>query len=376
MKRKIRVDAGVGILFVMVLALLFIVQLFHSSSNYSIEEKRTLSSRPSLNVSDIVNGTYQEQLETYNKERFLARRTWSEIKTDVNTLFGAKEIDDVYILDDRLVEGYTKCSEEAVENRVKAINSFIEEHSDLKSSFLLVPNAISIYRDDLPWLSNVASQKTLIDQFTYQLNDSILTPDCNKVLDSHKDEYIFYRSDSHWTTVGAGHVFDNWLQQQDVEYHNPDYKSYTVTQNFAGTLANKIGYYEFEDTIELLVSRNDNTRYIVTYEDNEQVTSVYDSQTLQKDPYTVFLGGNHPIITIDTNVDNNKRLLIFKDSFANAFIPFLVPYYNQIVVIDPRYYDDDLNTLISNNSFTDVMFLYNVNTFFSDTSLQELLTNQ
>ena len=101
---------------------------------------------------------------------------------------------------------------------------------------------------------------------------------------------------------------------------------------------------------------------------------MYESSALdQKDQYEVFFGGNHSRIDITTPLDENKNLLIFKDSYANCLIPFLQPYFRSIIVIDPRYYYDDIDSLITDNSITDILFLYNVDTFMTDTSLADVL---
>ena len=92
-----------------------------------------------------------------------------------------------------------------------------------------------------------------------------------------------------------------------------------------------------------------------------------------KDKYQVFFGGNHTRITISTTVANEKNLLVFKDSFANCFIQFLLPYYQTITIIDPRYYYDSVDTLIENSSITNVLFLYNANTFVRDNSLADVI---
>ena len=117
------------------------------------------------------------------------------------------------------------------------------------------------------------------------------------------------------------------------------------------------------------------TEYVVNYvEEGEKSSSMYVSSALdQKDQYEVFFGGNHSRIDITTPVEENKNLLIFKDSYANCFIPFLQPYFRSIIVIDPRYYYDDVDRLITDNSITDVLFLYNVDTFMTDTSLADVL---
>ena len=106
----------------------------------------------------------------------------------------------------------------------------------------------------------------------------------------------------------------------------------------------------------------------------KKTASMYESSALdQKDQYEVFFGGNHSRIDITTPVEENKNLLIFKDSYANCFIPFLQPYFRSIIVVDPRYYYDDVDRLVTDNSITDILFLYNVDTFMTDTSLADVL---
>ena len=102
--------------------------------------------------------------------------------------------------------------------------------------------------------------------------------------------------------------------------------------------------------------------------------SLYDSKCLEeKDQYTVFLGGNHPRVDIATTSASKRCLLLFKDSYANCFVPFLTPYYQKIILIDPRYYYDKLDTLIRQEGVTDVLFLYNTDTFLTDNALADVL---
>ena len=73
-------------------------------------------------------------------------------------------------------------------------------------------------------------------------------------------------------------------------------------------------------------------------------------------------------------MDSDRVLLMFKDSYANCFIPFLTPYFKEIVVVDPRYYYEDVQELIEAEEVTDVLYLYNANTFFTDNSLTYVLS--
>ena len=87
----------------------------------------------------------------------------------------------------------------------------------------------------------------------------------------------------------------------------------------------------------------------------------------------MFFGGNHPKVEINTTADNERVLLLFKDSYANSFVQFLLPYYQKIIMIDPRYYYDNLDTILTSEGVTDVLFLYSADTFLKDTSLSDVL---
>ena len=115
--------------------------------------------------------------------------------------------------------------------------------------------------------------------------------------------------------------------------------------------------------------------YKVTYASSQTVTAtLYDRTALEsKDHYTVFFGGNHPRVDIDTTAETGKKLLLFKDSYANCFVQFLTPYYETIVMVDPRYYYDNIDTLIKQAGITEVLYLYNLDTFQTDTSLADVL---
>ena len=148
-----------------------------------------------------------------------------------------------------------------------------------------------------------------------------------------------------------------------------------VANDFQGTLASKSGYHASEDKIQVYEAANIEPEYIVTYvEENEKSASMYKSECLEeKDKYTVFFGGNHARVDISTTQPERKNLLLFKDSYANCFVQFLLPYYQNIIMVDARYFYDNIDSLIQNYGITDILFLYNANTFVTDNSLADVL---
>jgi len=186
------------------------------------------------------------------------------------------------------------------------------------------------------------------------------------------------KTDHHWTTLGAWLSFQGVADAMGIKPDPNAYTVYPVTHSFSGALVSKSGYLTFAtDTIDVYVPKNEESYSVVNYvEEQKKSASLYDSEQLKgKDKYAVFLEGNHPIIKIKNPVANGKNLLVIKDSYANAFIPFLTPFYSEITVIDPRYYYDSIDALIADAQITDILYLFNANTFFRDTTLEPVLND-
>jgi hypothetical protein len=191
---------------------------------------------------------------------------------------------------------------------------------------------------------------------------------------------LYYYTDHHWTTEGAYLAYQCAADSMGLS-EMTRYESGVICNDFTGSLVSKSGFIpEQKDCIQIFIPEETEEQilYTVTYEkEMEKTASCYQTSYLTSDdPYQVFFGGNHAIVTINTSLDTERSLLIFKDSYANCFIPFLIDQYRTITVVDPRYYYDDIDILMQTNSYTDVLFLYNVNTLAEDTNLKVVLQNQ
>lgn len=197
-----------------------------------------------------------------------------------------------------------------------------------------------------------------------------------KTLEKNQNKYQYYKTDHHWTSLGAYHAAKQFLKSQGMEIAYSDYERMPVSNSFRGTLESKTGSVFLKDTIDIYVAKN-NPDYLVTYNnDGNPVPTIYDDEALhRKDQYEVFFGGNDSLVQINLNTDSTRHLLIFKDSYANSMIQFLLPYYRSITIVDPRYYYDDITRLIESDMITDVLFLYNYNSFQTDTSLLDVLNS-
>ena len=132
-----------------------------------------------------------------------------------------------------------------------------------------------------------------------------------------------------------------------------------------------------KDEIDVFLPTGDQAlSSVVNYVDEQKKSaSFYDTEKLEtRDKYALFFGGNHAQIKISTPTETDNTLLVLKDSYANSFIPFLAQHYRKIIMIDPRYYFGDLEQLMQVENVQEILYLYNANTFFTDTSLELALT--
>ena len=368
--------AGIFLVFLIVA---FAFNLFSKDKEYSESENRMLAQKPVFSFTNLANGKYMKDMEDYVTDQFFMRDKWINLKVLEDLALGKKESNGVYIgKKDYLMEIPTAPNQKALDNNLDAISNFSASHPDINTVMTLIPNAAYIYDHLIPRNAPVRDQEKDIKYVMNAVSTSLNFVDLTKTMSSHKEEDIYYKTDHHWTTLGARYAFDALSTALGIEKPTQEYKIYPVTHSFQGTLASKSGYDKALDTIEIYVPQGVNTECVVNFTDEGKKTaSVYESAALEnKDKYEVFFGGNHTRIDISTPMEGKKNLLLFKDSYANCFIPFLVPYYRNIIVIDPRYFYDDIESLISDNEITDVLFLYNVNTFLGDNSLGDVLVSE
>ena len=354
-----------------------IVNLILPDKTYSATEKRNLQTLPELSIQQLADGSFMEEFDDYETDQFVGRNVWMSIKTTVERLFGKNESQGVLLCDDGyLMEAFLEPDEELMEKTIQAVNDFKERYAQLDMYFFLVPNDVSVLSDLLPAFAQTGDQNLYIDSFFEGLDDEITLLDVRELFEEKKEELqLYYKTDHHWTTDAA---YEAYLYAADVmDLVVEEYQSGIVTTSFNGALTSKSGFLATSlDSISVYLPVN-TTNYVVTYvEEQRRTVTFYVTDCLSgDDPYQIFFGGNYPQIIIDTDADSDRTLLVLKDSFANCFIPFLASSYKQIVVVDPRYYYDDLNLLMQQYQFTDVLFLYNASTLSEDNNLYAVLNN-
>ncbi len=262
--------------------------------------------------------------------------------------------------------------EETLRLKANALNDFVSHHPEVDMYLLLVPDAAGVWSDRLPRSLDVEDQAAVFSDFADRLAARMVWIDGMAALGAHAEDPLYYRTDHHWTTLGAYDMFLEIADEMGIsDAEGVVYDTYCASSDFNGTLAAASGFLRGErEEIEVFLPR-EYTSCLVTYPDTgETYPSLYSLDALDSDnPYAVFLDGAHPLVEIETGSDNMETLLVVKDSFANSFLPFLIPYYTRILVVDPASYTGSLDTLTEAYGVNDVLFLYGGNSFFSDTNL-------
>ena len=334
---------------------------------FSESENRRLEQTPNFSISQVVDGRYTTNYEKYISNQFPMRDFWIGIKSSMEKLMGKKENNGIYLgKDGYLLEKFNKPKMEELESKVDKINRFALNIPDKSIYFMLIPSGAEILKDKLPNYAPNDSQLEIIETTKKSLSDKIDFVDIYKILSHHKEDYIYYKTDHHWTTDGAYLAYNDLMKAMGIIPNGSEYFERTVvSDNFYGSLYSKSGFRNIKpDDLVIYKTKIYEGIEVEYVEEGKNSNSLYTMKNLdKKDKYTVFLDSNHPYIKIKTNFKEDKKLLIIKDSFANSFIPFLTGHFSEIHVIDPRYYIEDMVDLIKRENIDNILILYSVDTF-------------
>jgi len=365
-----------SVLFSVFLLFIFSVFVLNTISKdriFSEQENRKLNAKPEFSINKLLHSKFTSKYEKYVSDQFILRDSLINIKAASEKIIGKKENNDVYLGHDKfLIAKFKKLDKNSISERLKAINTFARENKKLSKYVMLVPNQVKVLSEKLPANAPEKDQLQFVDKVYSGLDKDIKTINVFNTLNEHKNEYIYYKTDHHWTTKGAYYAYKEFCKSAEINSKNEsDYDIKKVSNNFYGTLYSRAGVRNIgSDEINVYLPKTNEPTLVNFIDKKKKSASLYNSNSLDgKDKYTVFLGGNDSIVKINTCSNSEKRLLVVKDSYANCFIPFLTAHFDQIIVVDLRYYEDDLKTVIKDYGITDVLILYNVNTFFEDPSI-------
>lgn len=352
--------------------------LLTPDKQFSENENRILAQKPVFTVQGLFDGSYTKDIENYLSDQFAFRDEAIYLKSVLERAWGKKAENGAYIgKNGFLFDSQSAFDETKMASVAKQIRKFARKNSSVNMTFALVPNSSYIYAENLPTSLELESQKTQVASFYKMLKKDVNVIDTFTPLMNAKEDYqVFYKTDHHWTTRGAFAVFSKIAKALKISYKEKNYEFHTVSNSFEGTLKSKSIAQNVKDTVEVCYPKKSAGKYVLSISGvkDKRASCFFEEKLNEKNHYEVFFGGNYGRMTITTMAED-KVLLVIKDSFANCLIPMLTPYYSKIVVLDPRYMTEGISGIMKEFDFTDVLFLYNANTFFEDTSLVSVLEN-
>lgn len=395
------------VIFAIFIVCFSVFDLTQNKKAYSEFENRDLAQRPTFSIASFIDTTFSKDYTTYVNDQFWGRDFWINLKAVTELALGKTEnngvlygkdgymFEKLQIVEERPAGAGTNVVAQNRFNRsVNAVKEFLGKY-DMPITVSIVPNSSEILKEKLP------SGYTAIDQNKYikeiyqefpQENNTFLN--FYDALKAHDEEYIYYHTDHHWTTLGAYYAYEAYCTEKGLTPVSLDSLSANNVEDFYGTFYNKakkpgsisdaITWYDVpvESCIFSIDDVPQNAATIAKGSLLEEegmtmlsVDTMYDTDKFEtRDKYAALMWGNPGIMKIKSshNLDHQdgktSRLLLIKDSYANSMIPYLTYNYDEIYVIDLRYFPlkQKFGEYLLSHEFSDIFVMYNFSTFISD----------
>lgn len=350
MKKYNRIFPGMAFFLIMyAIAVLGIVQ---EDRTYSSSENRMLQTLPRISKKRVLKGKFQKKYETYLSDQFPARDSWIKVKSAAERLAGKTESNNVYFGKHHyLLEKYTQKDFDKKQGKknIQALKEFAEKllqgeekDSMVNVKVMMVPSKTDILKKELPAFAESYDETIFYEKLEKELPKGVLVP-VKEALEKHGKEYIYYRNDHHWTTLGAWYGYEAYLQacddlgmerlgtewednvkteenlkEQEEVQETVDKKENiilkkkralkSVSKNFLGTTYSKVNMYSEMDETFIYEPEGE---FSVIYNLGEKTTdSFYEWEYLKKkDQYSVFSGGNQGVLEITRGKEVEKNHL-------------------------------------------------------------------
>lgn len=352
--------------FCLLLAFSTLAGLLLPDRYYSEREKRTLTQKPQFTIADFISGEFSGELEKYLTDQVPLRDGWVTMKTYMELAIGKRESGGVYLCKDQyLMDKFTAYSKKQLTANVEALAELQSKLAaeGIAMNTLLVPVAAQVLADKLPAYAPAADYAAIFQVLT---DAGVDTVNVWSTLAAHSGENIYYRTDHHWTSLGAYYAYCAW---RDIEPAAGEWTQEILCGNFRGTTWNKVPLPTVP--AEEITAWYKYINRSVSYNNGQYETdSIYERKYLSgSDQYAVFLNSNQAQTVIEGSGKNGKLLLI-KDSYGNTFSQFPVEDYAEVHVLDLRFFKGDVAEYARENGITDALVLYGVQNFVKDTNLR------
>ena len=325
--------------------------------DFSDMENRYLQKRPEVTMAGLLDGSFMDSFETYTNEQIPLRNMFVKAKAVCVWLTGSSENDGIAKgADSYLFDKVPAVSDKMHKNIISIAN--FAKNSDRDVYVAIAPTSTWINANRLPAGMPVLDELSCANELTLALKD---IPNAHLIylydaLAPHGDEQLYYRTDHHWTTKGAGYAYEKIAQSMSLEAKDiTEYEKHTV-DDFRGT-----HYAKYKG---ILVEPDEIDYYDVPIKELElekqRVDNLIDEAKLSGyDKYAAFMYGNDGKYIVRADKGAGRDLIILKDSYANCLIPYLVMNYDTVTAIDLRYFGGKVSDVLSENPDADILLLYN-----------------
>jgi hypothetical protein len=283
----------------------------------------------------------------------------------------------VLIMEDRAMNlfSFDSAAGQAFAEAINHIQTRLEQSLPypVQTTVLLAPTAVEFIQSaKLKSLSD--SEKEAIHEVYGRIRKDVAKTDALSSLGSHTEEPLYFRTDHHWTATGAYYAYGALTEAMGIKpvpltsYEQGEVPEY-LGSLYSATMNRKLAAHP--DTIvyyKPIVPH----RYFVHYTGSMEMPLIDLSHATKKNKYRIFLSGDRPWGQITTQIDNHRKLLVIKDSYGNALVPFLLPHYSEIFVVDPRQFNQPLIPFIQKHDIREMLFINNAEVLM-DQSFAELL---
>jgi hypothetical protein len=406
-----------SVLFIVIIMAVGIVTLLSPKEKFSNYEKRTLAAFPILSKESFFSGNFFKGIDSYYADHFIFRISITAFDKNIKALLGVQD-DGVTLYADApktdqnnavAVNQETQTEEKAndlasdahLDTSDQSHNEDSDNFQNIKSIIVYQNRAIQMfggsdrmiksyaeiankYQDELgPSVTvyvmaipvgsdfylpekikkHVNREKNNIDTLNANLNPSIIPVPAYDNLAKHTNEYIQFNTDHHWTALGAYYAYQAFCKAANITALNLEAFTKKEIPNFLGTLY----YRTLSDDLK---NNPDHVEYYMVPHDTEAYFYLKDSSkplhgktyvefAKGSNAYGVFLGGDYPLMKIVSDVKNKKKILIIKDSYGNAFSPYLTSHYEEVYIADYRYFNGNIKNLMQENKINEILLAHN-----------------
>lgn len=353
-----------------------LVNLFWPKRTLIELENRKAAQFPAFSVQVLLDGSWQSSFSTWMQDQFLLRDQWinTQRATD-EAVFQKVEEGNILIGQDGWM--FTKlftvddATQKQLNKNVQAVADFAANYPG-RVTFLLAPSASVIYEDMLPAGAPMIDENAMLDEIFAKIGESTSVLDLRQTFTENKEEYLYFKTDHHWTPYGAYLSYQQFCNLKGLTPFDLNAHEAVTVEDFQGTHYSATRLWNVQnDSITYYPLDNPMTIYRITgeaqYEPETTENLINTKKFVTRDKYAAFLDGNNGYSVIEGN--GTGSILVVKDSYANSFIPYLTENYAKIGVVDFRNFKYGLDSTIQQEGYDQILILYNFQTFISDTNL-------